>query len=130
MKSPGKFLLKPRYDAHPLFPVMMYTANSNNDCKTPSTIDHQPLQKLPPKRQINLCEEIFTPNYISSRLEHKFPKTSYTDIDTIPPTELYAGQTSFNNIGKEPMTLHFIDPRSGERNEKVSPYQGNFDKGI
>ena len=100
MKSSGKFLLKPRYDAHPFFPRMMYTANSNDDCKIPSTLDHHPLQTPPPTRQINLCEEILTPNYSGSPLEHKFPLKSSTELDAITLTELYASQTGFKHLRK------------------------------
>ena len=118
MKPSGKFLLKPRYNAHPFFPRMMYAENSNDDYKIPSTLDHQLLQTPPPTRQINIYEEMFTPNDISSPLQHKSPQKISTDLDTIPPTELYSGQTGFKHLGKEPRTLHFIDPPSGEKYEK------------
>ena len=130
MKSSVKFLLKHRYDAHPFFPRTMYTANSNDDCKIPSALDNQMVQTPPPTRQINLCEEIFTPNYSSSPPEHKFTQKSSTDLDTTPLTELYAGQIGFRHLGNEPRALHFIDPSSVERGEKGSPEQDNFDKGI
>ena len=108
--------------------VLVITATSNDDYKITSTLDRHPLQTPSLTRQTNLCDKIFTPNDGSSLLEQNFPQKSYTDLDKVPTTKLYANETGIKHLTKDPRMLHL--PPSGEREDKGLPEKDRFDKRI